>query len=84
MLQRIFIGLLLLCTLSSCSYIKKHNLTGNQADVYQKAEAGAPLKMPASLPNNIIGSKTETLPTQITAQPLPEIPAPPGSLAATK
>lgn len=77
MLKRIFISTVLLCALSACSYIKKHNLVGDQADSYQKATPGAALKVPAALTSNLIGSKTETLPTDVQAASLPEIPTPP-------
>jgi len=81
MLKRIFFGTVLLCALSACSYMKKHNLAADQADSYQKATPGAALKVPATLSNNLIGSKTQVLPENVQAASLPGIPVPPGSLA---
>jgi hypothetical protein len=80
MLKRFFVLTCFLCALSACSYIKKQNLVGDQADNYQKAVADQPLKMPGTLTSSVIGSKTETLPSSVQAASLPTIPPPPGSL----
>ena len=80
MLKRFFVLTCFLCTLSACSYIKKQDLVGDQADAYQKAVADQPLKIPSTLTSSVIGSKTETLPADVQAQSLPSIPPPPGSV----
>ncbi len=68
-------------SLSACSFIKKHNVVGDQALVYRQATADSPLKVPSDLNRNKMGSETDVLPANIPANSLAQMPLPPGSLA---